>query len=115
MALASTRRVKRWERCLQRMYAGLFYGQYIDDRQAFDGRKKKGNRRHPIEIYVDMWSPKTVIPDGEVPAEEAIAICKEAKRGFQNEVQKKKLCVMMLKRYGMAVFLVLHATLREDQ
>jgi hypothetical protein len=32
---------ERWEKCLQRIFVGLFYGQYVNDRQAFDERKKK--------------------------------------------------------------------------
>jgi hypothetical protein len=84
---------------------GRFYGQYIDERQAFDERKKKGTMPHPIEMYVDVCSPETVIRNGEVPSEQAIAARAQAKRRFQNEVQKKKLWVMMNKRYDMAVFL----------
>jgi hypothetical protein len=106
---------ERWEKCLQRVFAGLFYGQYVDERQAFDERKKKGNMPHPIEMYLDVCFPETIIPDGELPSEQATAARDRAKRRFQNEVQRKKLWVMMLKRYGMAVFPLLHATLQEDQ
>jgi hypothetical protein len=69
--------------------------------------RKKGNLPHPIKMYLDVCSPETVIPDGEVPSEQAIAACAQAKKYFQNEVQKKKLWVMILGRYGMAVFLLL--------
>jgi hypothetical protein len=106
---------ERWEKCLQRAFAGLFYGQYVDDRQAFDEQKKKGNLPHPITVYLDVCFPETVIPDGEVPSEAAIVARAQAKRRFQNEVQRKKLWVMMLKRYGMAMFLLLSAALQEDQ
>ncbi|KAL5344409.1 hypothetical protein ACLOAV_010669 [Pseudogymnoascus australis] len=105
---------ERWEQCLQRVFAGLFYGQYADDRDAFNERMEKGNLLHPSELYVDVCSPKTIIPDGELPSKQAIGARAQAKRQFQNEVQKKKLWVMMLKRYGIAVFLLLHETLQED-
>ncbi|OBT82761.1 hypothetical protein VE02_09921 [Pseudogymnoascus sp. 03VT05] len=54
------------------------------------------------------------MPDGELPSEQAIATRAQAKRQFQNEVQKKKLWRKMLKRYGIAVFLLLYETLQED-
>lgn len=62
-----------------------------------------------------MCSPQTITPDDVVPTDEAIVRRQKAKREFLNEVQKKKLWVMMLERYGMAIFLVLTAILREDQ
>ncbi|KAL5350931.1 hypothetical protein ACLOAV_004504 [Pseudogymnoascus australis] len=82
---------------------------------AFNERKEKGNLLHPSELYVDVCSSETTITDGELPSKQAIGARAQAKRQFQNEVQKKKLWVMMLKRYGIAVFLLLHETLQEDQ
>jgi len=73
---------ERWEKCLQRVFAGLFYGQYVDERQAFDEQKKKLNLPHPIEMYLDVCSPETIIPDGELPSEHAIAARAQAKRRF---------------------------------
>ncbi|KFY78642.1 hypothetical protein V499_02245 [Pseudogymnoascus sp. VKM F-103] len=105
---------ERWEKCLQRVFAGLFYGQYADERDAFDKRKKKGNLPHPSEMYVDVCSPETIILDGKLPSEQAFAARAQAKRHFQNEVQKKKLWGEMQKRYGIAVFLLLNPTLQED-
>ncbi|KFY97780.1 hypothetical protein V500_01919 [Pseudogymnoascus sp. VKM F-4518 (FW-2643)] len=105
---------ERWEKCLQRVFAGLFYGQYAEERDAFDERTKKGNLPHPSEMYVDVCSPETIILDGELPSEQAIAARAQAKRHFQNEVQKKKLWGEMQKRYGIAVFLLLNPTLQED-
>ena len=61
-----------------------------------------------------MYSPETVVPDGEVVSKQAIAARAQVKKHFQNDVQKKKLGVMMLEHYSMAVFLLL-ATLQEDQ
>ncbi|KFZ20229.1 hypothetical protein V501_00263 [Pseudogymnoascus sp. VKM F-4519 (FW-2642)] len=105
---------ERWEKCLQRAFAGLFYGQYADERDAFDKRKKKGNLPHPSEMYVDVCSPETIISDGELPSKQAKTARAQAKRHFQNEVQKKKLWGEMQKRYGIAVFLLLNPTLQED-
>ncbi|KFY32041.1 hypothetical protein V493_00579 [Pseudogymnoascus sp. VKM F-4281 (FW-2241)] len=105
---------ERWEKCLQRVFAGLFYGQYADERDAFDKRKKKGNLPHPSEMYVDVCSPETIIPDGELQSKQAKTARAQAKRHFQNEVQKKKLWGEMRKRYGIAVFLLLNPTLQED-
>ncbi|OBT74055.1 hypothetical protein VF21_07830 [Pseudogymnoascus sp. 05NY08] len=105
---------ERWEKCLQRAFAGLFYGQYADERDAFDKRKKNGNLLHPSEMYVDVCSPETVISDGELPSKQAKTARAQAKRHFQNEVQKKKLWGEMQKRYGIAVFLLLNPTLQED-
>ncbi|ELR10089.1 hypothetical protein GMDG_04489 [Pseudogymnoascus destructans 20631-21] len=106
---------ERWEKCLQRVFAGLFYGQYADERDAFDKRKKKGNLPHPSEMYVDVCSPETIIPDAKLASEQAFAARAQAKRHFQNEVQKKKLWGEMQKRYSIAVFLLLNPTLQEDQ
>lgn len=78
------------------------------------GKQKRDPKPHPIEMYLDVCFPETVIRDGEVPPEQAIAARAQSKKHFQNEVQKKKLWVVMLERYGMAVFLLL-ATLQEDQ
>ncbi|ELR09837.1 hypothetical protein GMDG_04320 [Pseudogymnoascus destructans 20631-21] len=80
---------ERWEKCFQRVFAGLFYGQYADERDAFDKWKKKGNLPHPSEMYVDVCSPETIIPDGELPSKQAKTARAQAKRHFQNEVQKR--------------------------
>ncbi len=73
---------ERWEKCLQRVFAGLFYGQYSDERDAFNERKEKGNLPHPSELYVDVCSPGTIIPDGELPSKKAIAVREQAKRAI---------------------------------
>ncbi|OAF62117.1 hypothetical protein VC83_01475 [Pseudogymnoascus destructans] len=41
--LGAHKNSEKWEKCLQGVFAGLFYGQYADERDAFDRRKKKGN------------------------------------------------------------------------
>ena len=51
---------ERWEKCLQRVFAGLFYCQYVDERQAFDERKKKENLPHPSEMYLTCTPPRSL-------------------------------------------------------
>jgi len=72
--------VKDGRNAFQRIFAGLFYGQYVNDRQAFDERKKNWNLPHPIEMYLDVCSPETVVPDSEVASKQAIAVRAQAKK-----------------------------------
>jgi hypothetical protein len=106
---------ERWEKSVQRVFAAHFYGQYVDDREAYDEQSIKGNLSHPIEMYVDVCSPETIIGEGETPSESTVVARAQAKRNFENKVQRKKLWIKMQKRYDAAVFLMIPETLQEDQ
>lgn len=53
---------ERWVKSLWRVYAGRFYGQYINERNTYSLRKQKENLPHPIETYIDLCWPETITP-----------------------------------------------------
>jgi hypothetical protein len=108
-------KAERWAKSLQRACAGIFYGRYIDEREAFNKWNTNATLLHPIEMYVDVCFPETIIRRGAVATERAIAARAQAKRKFQNEVQRKKLWVMMNRRYGVALFFLLSTSLQDEQ
>ncbi|ELR07183.1 hypothetical protein GMDG_08310 [Pseudogymnoascus destructans 20631-21] len=112
--LGAHKNSEKWEKCLQGVFAGLFMASMLMRGTHSIGGRKRGTCPHPSEMYVDMCSPETIIPDGELPSKQAFAARAQAKRHFQNELQKKKLWGKMEKRYGIAVFLLLNPTLQED-
>jgi hypothetical protein len=117
-------RTERWAQSLKRMSQGELIRLYNIDTERFDKQQKQRTclggteanaSQHPIEEYVDLFFPETIMWNGEVPSQKAITARKDRKKDFKNMVQTKKPWVEFNERYGKGVFPLLAEGLKEDQ
>jgi hypothetical protein len=121
---------ERWTQGIRRICHGSLVGEYKRDKEAFVERNNQKSfcpaaysgsgedaspLPHPIEEYVDVFSPETIMRHGEVASEGIIARRREAKRQFQKMAQKKKPWEMIVGRYGIGLFHLFPSHLLDDQ
>ena len=130
MCIGVNQKTERWAKSLKRICEGTLVGLYNDERERFDERKRQRNLfpaiygdgeesglslPDPIEEYVDLCFPETVMRPGEAASSDAFETRRRGKRRFENMVQRKKPWVMINRRYGKGVFPLLSKSLQEDQ
>jgi hypothetical protein len=121
---------KRWTKGMRRIRYGSLVVEYKRDKEAFvewNNQKSfflaasSGSGEdasplpHPIEEYVDVFFPETIMRHGEVASQHTIAYRQEAKTLFQKLVQKKKPWEMIVRRYGTGLFHLFPTHLLDDQ
>ena len=121
---------KRWTKGMRRIRYGSLVAEYKCDKEAFvewNNQKSlfqaasSGSGEdaspllHPIEEYLDVFFPETIMGHGEVASQHTIAYRQEAKTLFQKLVQKKKPWEMIVRRYGTGLFHLFPTHLLDDQ
>jgi len=132
LCIGNNAKKERWATALRRIYQAEFFGQYLEERARFDNWKAQKAERakrcrttleetvaeppsHPLEEYVDLCFPGTILQEGDDMSEEVMFARNKAKKKFENLVQKNEPWVRLNQRFGKGVIVLTPNDLRDEQ